>query len=414
MSRKKKKLKDNNGFLNFRLILDEMAKNLKITKRGSTKFLLFGMLIFPMVFLLFMWMVFGQAHFGYNLAVVVGGYDNQTSLDTAFADNQLNATQQFIDYLNNNSYVGPTVIQTHVQSVGYSEDQFMPQLEHLKIFAIVILPTNFNTIINEALNGSKNVEPLQIQLKCANINEDLLKNIYFGFERKLSAYYQGVFPGEVSVNYTYENVIQDRLTFPRMWTIGSGAIIFAVLVASMIISAALVFYEKKANMIPELALSRRQNQVMNYTGKLLTGTILPMVVNFPITTLIVIFSLGIPGIANMLSYIGIMFLGSLLGSVVGIILSSLIPEQVFTIPASVFILLTCVFLCGGFMDIQIFPAALKNAVIWIPFTYCFSLSQSFLLPGLTWNPYFLLGLIVYIAVFYLIGLKIYQKRVIVG
>ncbi|MEJ2276472.1 MAG: hypothetical protein P8Y70_01800 [Candidatus Lokiarchaeota archaeon] len=45
----------------------------------------------------------------------------------------------------------------------------------------------------------------------------------------------------------------------------------------------------------------------------------------------------------------------------------IIPEQVFTFPISVFTALSTLFICGGFISVDMFTSPLKEIVQFIPF-----------------------------------------------
>ncbi|MHA1717654.1 MAG: hypothetical protein ACTSXP_18585 [Promethearchaeota archaeon] len=78
-------------------------------------------------------------------------------------------------------------------------------LKQQKIAMIVILPANFEEIIQAVKNETYQGGPVMIELQCFNIHEDYLKNIYFCFERKLAAYYENVFPKEIELKYQYHH-----------------------------------------------------------------------------------------------------------------------------------------------------------------------------------------------------------------
>lgn len=367
-----------------------------------------------MIFMLFMWMVFGLLQFNYPMAVVVPGYASDASLDAALDDDELPETQLFLDYLNNDSLIGETIVQSHVEEVGHSEAQFEAAFAHHDLSVIVVLPENFETTIRAARNGTWTGGAITVTLRTLNINEDYLKNLYFGFQRKLKVYMDTEFPNEIEVTYTYTPADLERTTFPRIWTLGSADIVYAILTVSMLLSASLVFVEKTQRMFPELSLVSVGNQFSSYAGKMLASSTFTFAVNFPIVTMVVLNWVRMPVPAHFGAFVGIAFLIILFGASLGLILGCLIPEQVFTFPAAVFLVLVFIFVCGGFVDLELFPQILQEIVQWIPFTYCFVPMKASLLPGLVISGWYIFGLVIWIVVSFVGGARLYTRRIIRG
>ncbi|MFX1555375.1 MAG: ABC transporter permease, partial [Promethearchaeota archaeon] len=332
-------------------------------------------------------------------------------LNYALNNNELNNTQEFLSYLNNNDLVGKTIVKSHIKAIGITEEEFKDQLYSEEIVMIVILPENFENIISAAKNNSWSGGEINITLKCLNINEDYLKNLYFGFQRKLKAYYDTVLNHEIEVIYFYNDAEPNRETFPRMWTIGIGALGFVALVASMIIGSAFIFNEKNNRMAQELALSPNLNLYYTFIGKILSTIILSLLINFTLGAIIIFMWIGLPFPIHFSGFILIVLGTIILGSLIGAILGMLIPEQVFTFPISMFLVLATLFLCGGFINIELFGQPLRFIVELIPFTYCFSILNNTILIGDIPTPNYIFGLIIYIFIFFAVGLIIYKKRI---
>jgi len=218
--------------------------------------------------------------------------------------------------------------------------------------------------------------------------------------------------GQVEVTYIYKDAHPNRPTLPRIWTIGSGAIVFLSLISSMILSAAFIFNEKNDNMRPELALASKSNQNYTYLGKIISALILSFLVDFILGTLIVFLWIGLPFPADLRGFllisIGTLSLGAAMGSLIGII----IPEQVFTIPVSAFLVIGLLFLCGGFIGVEMYGGLLETIVNLIPFTYCNTITFSTLLTGGAIDIFQVIGLILYIFLFIGIGIILYQKYIV--
>jgi ABC-type multidrug transport system permease subunit len=267
-------------------------------------------------------------------------------------------------------------------------------------------------IIAQVKNGTWINGSITIKLHILNLHEDYLKNIYFGFQRKLKAYYDEVLSNETEINYVYSNADPNRITFPRMWTIGSGALVYLCLTSSMIIAASFIFNEKTDQMKQELALASSKNQSITFFGKISATLILTIGLNFTIGSLIVFFWIGLPVPVDLLGFSFITIVTVLIGALFGSIIGALIPEQVLTVPTASFIALATLFLCGGFMDIQLFNPILKSIIEWVPFTYSYAIFKNTLLTGDFAPPTYIGGIILYIAIFTLIGLYLYHKFVI--
>ncbi len=394
------------------IIKEEILKNIKIVFRGSTRTLFFLCLVFPITYLTFMYLIFGAVNFNYPVAVVIPDYDSNDELNYALDNNELNNTQEFLRYLNNNDLVGKTIVKSHIEVIGITEEEFKDQLYGEEIVMIVILPENFENIILAVKNNSWSGGEITITLKCLNINEDYLKNLYFGFQRKLKAYYDTVLNNEIEVIYYYNDADPNRVTFPRMWTIGIGALGFVALVASMIIGSVFIFNEKNDKMAQELALAPNLNLYFTFIGKILSTIILTLLINFTLGALIIFIWIGLPFPIDFSGFFYIVLGTITLGSLIGAILGIFIPEQVFTFPISMFLVLATLFLCGGFVDIELFGQPLKSIVELIPFTYCFSIFKSTILTGDIPSFTYVLGLTIYILLFFGIGLILYKKRII--
>ncbi len=398
--------------LSFRVLKTEISKNIKIILRGPSRTLLLLSLIFPITYLFFMNLIFGSLNFNYPLALVIPDYNSDDELNAALENNDLPNIKQFMGYLNNNDLVGPTIVKSHIEMIGVSAQEFEDDLRVENIVMTVILPTNFENIIEQVKNGTWSGGRVTIELRCLNINEDYLKNLYFGFQRKLKAYYDEVLLNETEVFYIYQDANPEITTYPRMWTIGIGALVFICLVSSMIIGSAFIFNEKDNKMRPELALAPNSNQNYTYLGKIISTTILAFLINFILGAIIIFLWIGLPFPINLLGFIlislGTIFLGAIIGTFLGV----LIREQVFTFPIALFTVLSALFICGGFIDIEMFNHPLRTIVEWIPFTYSFSITFSSVLTGDIPAFTHIIGLIGYIILFYVLGLKFYRKFLI--
>jgi ABC-type multidrug transport system permease subunit len=394
------------------LYLNEIEKNIKIIFRGPTRTILIICVIFPLLYLAFMNMIFGVLNFNFPMAVVIPDYTSDEELHNALDSNYIPNTVEFLNYLNNNSVVGQTIVKSHITATGISLEQFEEELKLQKLSLIVKLPLNFDNIIAQVKNGTWTNGSITIELHILNIHEDYTKNIYFGFQRKLKAYYDDVLFNETEVAYIYLNTDPNRVTFPRMWTIGSGALVFLCLTSSMIIAASFIFNEKTNLMRQEFALASSKNQMVSFFGKLSAASIVTFGLNFIIGMIIIFFWIGLPIPIDILGFLGITLITIVIGALFGSILGALIPEQVFTVPTATFIALTSLFLCGGFMDVQLFNPILQSIVQWIPFTYCYAIFKNTLLTGDTPPLSYVAGIILYITIFTLLGLYLYRKFVI--
>ncbi|MHA1682939.1 MAG: ABC transporter permease [Promethearchaeota archaeon] len=396
------------------LIRIEMLKNFKILFRGPNKTVLILVIVFPLMYLSFMWGIFGNINFDYPMAVVIPGHGDTVDLNTQLQANALPNTAEFLDYLDDNSNVGRTMVKSHVIATGGSdmEDKFMDMLTNWNIEVLVILPNDFEESIARVKNGTYSDGPMNITVITLNINEDFLKNLYFGFQRKLSYYQSSVFPGEIEANYTYEHADPARITYPRMWTLGSGCIVFTALIASMILAASFIFHEKNANMMHELSLGTPSSQHLTFTGKLMASTTLSLGIVVPIGSTITYLWLGMPIPSNFMLFIMALVLTTLFGACLGLIFGSLIPEQVYTFPVSVFIVLPMIFLCGGFNDIELFNQTMQAIVRALPFTHMFSITKSAIFTTTLPPIGYIVGLIVYITLMFIAGLALYKKRVL--
>ena len=281
-----------------------------------------------------------------------------------------------------------------------------------EISLIVRLPLGFENSIAQVKNGTWSDGQITIELWILNIHEDYQKNIYFGFERKLKAYYDNVFPNETEIAYKYFDAVPDRTTFPRMWTIGSGGLVYLCLSTSMIIGASFIFNEKNELMRQELAIASIKNQALTYVGKILAAIILTIGINFTIGSIVIFSWVGLPVPIDFTGFLLITIATVAIGALFGSLLGAIIPEQVFTVPTAAFTGLATLFLCGGFVDIELFDPTLRAIVQWIPFTYSYSIFKSSILTGVFPPMIYIIGLIAYIIIFTLLGWYFYKRFVI--
>jgi len=395
-----------------RLFFNEIMKNIRVIIRGPTRTILIISIIFPLIYLSFMNMIFGVLNFNFPMAVVIPDYNSNEELNNAIESNNIPNTVQFLGYLNNNSVVGETIVKSHISALGISIDEFEEKLKLQELPLVVTLPLNFNNIISQVKNGTWTNGSITIKLHILNIDEDYLKNLYFGFQRKLKAYYDEVLSNETEITYVYLPADPNRITFPRMWTIGSGALVFLCLTSSMIIAASFIFNEKTDHMKQELALASSKNRTTTFFGKISATLILTVGVNFTIGAVLVFLWIGLPIPFDILGFLLITIITTLIGALFGSIIGALIPQQVYTVPTAVFIALTTLFLCGGFQDIQLFNPLLQSIVEWVPFTYLYVIFKNTLLTGDLTPPTYVGGIILYTVIFTLLGLYLYHKFVI--
>ena len=77
-----------------------------------------------------------------------------------------------------------------------------------------------------------------------------------------------------------------------------------------------------------------------------------------------------------------------------------------------FTVLATLFLCGGFISIEMFGEPLRTIVDWIPFTYTYTIVNNTVLTGDPPSLTHIFGLIGYILLFFVLGLYIYRRFVI--
>jgi ABC-type multidrug transport system permease subunit len=359
-----------------------------------------------------MTLIFGGINFNFPIAVVIPDYSSNDEIQDALNSNEIPNTEEYLNILNNNSIVGETMVKSHIAMIGGSSNHFEDLLKLQEISLIVELPLDFENSISKIKNGTWTNGQLTIELWILNIHEDYQKNIYFGFQRKMKSYYDLILTNETEITYTYLKAEPDRVTFPRLWTIGSGGLVYLCLSSSMIIGASFVYNEKTEKMKQELALASTLNQGVSYIGKISAATILTLGVNFTIGSIVIFLWLGLPIPIDIVSFILITLTTVIIGSLFGSLLGAMIRQQVFTIPIAAFSALATLFLCGGFVDIELFDPALQMIVQWIPFTYSYSIFKSSILTGGAPPFTYIIGLIFYLIIFLIIGWNFYKKFII--
>ncbi|MHA1889363.1 MAG: ABC transporter permease [Promethearchaeota archaeon] len=402
-----------------KLSIRELIKDIKIIFRGSRKWLILLSLIFPFTYLMFMYMVFGQESYSIPAAVVVKGYNSASDLEEDISNGKLNETLKFISYLNNDSLVGKTIIKLKIVNITWNSEELNGKFQENKILLIINLPANFEDLVRKARKietgemSSENWTPVMIELKCANINEDLLKNIYFSFERKLKAYYDIEFPNEVEVRYIYEPALNTP-SYPRIWTISSGAIVYCILTNAMVVGSMVVFIERDSS-YQEILTRATKSKIMGiYFGKLMTSTVIISGISTPIFTVGILLFSGMQPPQDYGSLIVISLASGAMGSALGMIFGSLLSDSLYSFPTSVFIMIPLTLLCGGFVDIEVFPLVLQEFVKLIPLTPVFSLMKASILPGIIAPQWNVFALVAWLVILIVVSAVFYERRVRVG
>ncbi|HME52600.1 MAG TPA: ABC transporter permease [Candidatus Lokiarchaeia archaeon] len=394
----------------WRLFSEEFLKNLRITSHGPTKaFVAVGIFV-PLVFILFMFAIFGTGTVSYTAAVVVQGYPSDAAMQTDLSGGHLPYTQELINSFNTTASGGGSVT-----AVGTSVGEFLDAFHGQSIDLIIVLPPGFDQSIAKDVNHTWTGGNVTIDLYIANVNEDFTEIIEHGVDQRLNAYYNTILATNVRANFTAAPVNPGQPTLPQLWSLGSSSLMYGLLVVSVIIGAAYIFNEKQARMLPELAIASTRNQSISFTGKFAASIVFPMVVDFPVTLALVELFTGIPlSGEDLLVTAGVAALVIMLGTGIGMLIGAAVPELVYAVPAAIFLVLASIFLCGGFQDLRTFPVAYQQVVDFIPFTYAFSLAKVAMLGVGIWQGAQLAGLVAYIGVFFVAGLLVYHKRVIRG
>ncbi|MFX0011272.1 MAG: hypothetical protein ACFE9R_13230, partial [Candidatus Hermodarchaeota archaeon] len=113
-------------------------------------------------------MIFGVLNFNFPMAVVIPDYNSDEELHNELESKSLPNTIEFLDYLNNNTSVGQTIVKSHITATGVSVEQFNEELKLQKLSLIVKLPLNFNNIIAQVKNGTWTNGSITIELYILN------------------------------------------------------------------------------------------------------------------------------------------------------------------------------------------------------------------------------------------------------
>ncbi|GAB4309483.1 MAG: hypothetical protein Kow0069_08780 [Promethearchaeota archaeon] len=385
------------------------VKELKSVARGPTKVTAVLCLAFPALFILFMWMVFGAARFDVPVAVVVSGYESDAELEEALDRGELPETRAFLESLDDDSVAGATIVKCHVAAVGASEALFEEALVRQDYSLLVVLPPNFEASVAAARSGDWTGGPVNVTLRVLDVNEDYAKNLLFVFERRLKAYLEDNFPGAIRASYEYFPAVPGRPSYPRMWTLSSAAVVYAILVSSMMLGASLVFAERDARMFPILALASRRSRAAGYSGKFLASVAASLGTGFPFGLFLAIAWEGVPPPAHPVATLAWAALASAFGAAVGLVFGSVVPELVFCFPVAGFTALASLFTCGGFADVELFPASVQAVVRLVPFTYCFAGLKASLLPGTSVPAWYPAALAAGTVAVFAVGFRLFER-----
>jgi ABC-2 type transport system permease protein len=290
----------------FRVVKACFIKELRIWCRNPRKLML--VILLPLMFFL-------------GFSGLMGGVYYGTGVDTALVVEEQNPgfyTNGFIKILQENDVIPP-----RLNPIPMDAETANALFQNGDILLVITIPAGFENAL--ATNGTTS-----IHIQVANIHEDLTKNLRMPVIRKMDIFYQTYLLNDSLVDFQVETLrpfSPPRLAY-MAWTIAIYSIMFSAIFAAG--SAMTQEFEQKT--MDELTLSNQPPQSI-YLGKMLSGVVISFIAP-PILFILSYVMFGIWPLGDLLTFLSLTFLLSLLCSGLGLIAGAIFRNSVFIVPVA--------------------------------------------------------------------------------
>jgi len=344
---------------------------------------IFWTIAFPILIMLLFTAIFGRdIPFNANIGIV--NEDNETPI-----------TNNMISGLNNTGFL---VVKTFTNRV-----EALRELNVSNVRGVVIIPQNFTT---DFISGHAN-----ISLVVDGTNPDVARLVSNGIKTFFTQYYKTVIPG-----YTDPIEVNEEISFVGQEigykeNIVPGMLCYPLLFSSMVVSTGAIVYEREKGTLKKIRASPIHPISMLF-GKTLAA-LFQTAISILIMAVMAV-TLLTPSLNWDVSLlVPIMFLGSMNGIALGLIISCIgrAPQEASNAATTIGIVLQ--FFIGMYFPIEYLPTYLQQVSKVIPMTYAAQAIRDIMVRNATLNDILLpIATLTFSAIIlYVIGVLLYKRWV---
>lgn len=358
---------------------------------------IFWTIAFPILIMLLFTAIFGRnIPFTANIGVVINDSDPFGTGLPAHVITGLNSTQIFIV----NVYQNP--------------NDALELLNKSSIRAIITIPDGFSANMTMGLNTPD--YPAHVMLKVDKTNPDVARIIEGGIQSFFSAFYNDFYNRTLNKTYnTPISVVEESAVAGQ--SIGykeyivPGMLCYPLLFSSMVVATGAIVYEREKGTLKKIRASpaRPLNVLFGKTLAALFQTAISII----IMALLAYFLLAPTLNWNVPLLVPIMFLGSINGIALGLIISCIgrAPQEASNAATTIAIVLQ--FFIGMYFPAEYLPTYLQQIGSIIPMTYAAQAIRSVMIRNATITELAqpIITLVVSAAILFVIGILLYKRWV---
>ena len=281
-------------------------KELRVLKRTPQKMVL--VILLPLMFFLGFSMLMGGVYYGEGVA-------------TALVIEEQNPgyyTNGFIEILGQYDEIPP-----RLNPITMDADTANNMFLNGEILLVITIPEGFEYALTNNFTTS-------IDIRVANIHEDLTKNLRMPVIRKLDLFYQEYLPNNSLVDFEIDT-LRD-FTPPRLAYMGWTISVYAVMVSAMFIGGSTVTQEFEQQTLDEITLSGKSPSAI-YVGKML-GSVSVSYIS-PIFLFFLSYLLfGVWPNGDVLVYLALTLPLAIFSAGIGLIAGAVFRNAVFIVPVA--------------------------------------------------------------------------------
>ena len=350
---------------------------------------IFWTIAFPVMILLLFTAIFGrEIPFNANIGIV--NYDNDQYEISASIVNGLNST-------------GFLTVKNFTDEI-----EALKELNATNIRAVVVIPQNFS---QNLYAGKANVS-----LILDGTNPDVARLIDDGVKTFFSEYYKNFYNQTFGINYTEPITINTEISAVGQQigykeNIVPGMLTYPLLFSSMVVSTGAIVFEREKGTLKKIRASpiRPVNMLFGKTLAALVQTAISIIIMAVLAAFLLAPKLN----WNVSLLAPIMFLGSMNGIALGLIISCIgrAPQEASNAATTIAIVLQ--FFTGMYFPIEYLPTYMQQIGRFIPMTYAAQALRDIMIRNATLNDLLLpiITLTVSAAILYGVGVLLYKRWV---
>jgi ABC-2 type transport system permease protein len=350
---------------------------------------IFWTIAFPVMILLLFTAIFGrEIPFNANIGIV--NYDNDQYEISASIVNGLNST-------------GFLTVKNFTDEI-----EALKELNATNIRAVVVIPQNFS---QNLYAGKANVS-----LILDGTNPDVARLIDDGVKTFFTEYYKNFYNQTFGINYTEPITINTEISAVGQQigykeNIVPGMLTYPLLFSSMVVSTGAIVFEREKGTLKKIRASpiRPVNMLFGKTLAALVQTAISIIIMAVLAAFLLAPKLN----WNVSLLAPIMFLGSMNGIALGLIISCIgrAPQEASNAATTIAIVLQ--FFTGMYFPIEYLPTYMQQIGRFIPMTYAAQALRDIMIRNATLNDLLLpiITLTVSAAILYGVGVLLYKRWV---